>query len=255
MKTKIAVIMISSFFYFPLQGMYECISLGESCTVAAALEAFELRNAAYPFDWTISFYESLCNTLEQDFEDFLNPTYFSIRPDNRGIINKYGQIFVHDFPTYNYLGDFEKEENPINGDVLHPDWIQFLPQVQEKYNRRIQRFRSICNSNKKIYFIRHMGIIDQDQACRLRNILKTAYPNLDFILVIIGNNSYFAEPWNEPNIRNYYLGNPAVWNDVAEWKKIFIDLGLISSIDKHIPDPMYTHNKFLSLLEKYQSSY
>lgn len=225
----INILMIISFFHCsPINSSYECISLGEVCTVGAALQAFELRNAAYPFDWIISQYKPLCTVLEQNFHDFLNADYLSVREDNHGVINKYGLVFVHDFPTFNYIGNLETEDI-VNENVLHPNWLQFLPAIQKKYDRRIQRLHDVCNDNKKIYFIRHGGIQSQNQACALRDILKTAYPYLDFILVIVGNDPSFANQWGEHNIRNYYLGNQAVWNDVAEWQKIFTDLGLLSA--------------------------
>ncbi len=210
---------------YAINTSYECISLGEVCTTAAALEVFELRNAAYPFDWLISRYESFCNVLKQDFKDFLNPEYLTIRSDNRGIINKYGLVFLHDFPTIHYVGD-PQTELPINENILNPNWINFLSDVQQKYDRRIQRFRDACLSDKKIYFIRHGGVKSRDEACVIRDILKTTYPNLDFTLVIVGNDESFAKPWKEENIKNYHLKKTAVWNDVAEWKKIFFDLGL-----------------------------
>lgn len=213
---------------FPITNTYECIGLGETCTVSAALQMFGLRNAAYPFDWIISPYKSLCNVLEQDFHDFLDPYYLSIRADNHGIINKYELVFVHDFPTIYYSGDLENEDTVGEND-LHPDWINFLPEIQKKYARRIQRLRDICMSDNKVYFIRHRGITSQHQACVLRNILKTAYPNLDFVLVVIGSDPSFSTQWEEHNIKNYYLHDTTVWNDVAQWKNIFIDLGLYNS--------------------------
>lgn len=229
----IAIGLLSSFVCLPIDNSYECIGLGETCTVAAALQMFQLRKAAYPLDWTICNYNALCSILQEDFKDFLNPNYLSIRADNHGIINKYGLVFVHDFPTIYYSGDVEKEDTVGENELRH-DWINFLPEIQNKYERRIQRLRDVCISEKKIYFIRHGGIKDKQQACALRDILKKAYPYLDFILVIIGNDLSFEKPWEESHIKNYYLRNTTVWNDVAEWKNIFIDLGLLSLKSKAI---------------------
>ena len=228
MKVVNIIMAMSLFCCFSINSMYECIGLGEVCTVAAALQRFELRNAAYPFDWIISHYPSLISVLENDFQDFLDPEYLSVRDDNKGIINKYGLVFVHDFPTNHYVGDVETQDNPIAESVLHPDWIRFLPEVQRKYERRIQRLRDIVNSDKKVYFIRHGGIRSAQEACVLRDILKKLYPTLDFTLVIVGYDSSFAQPWGEHNIRNYYLSMAQAWNDVAEWERIFIDLNLIT---------------------------
>jgi hypothetical protein len=247
---SVMIILIIFFPCFAIDNRYECISLGEVCTTAAALEAFELRNAAYPFDWVISPYESLCGVLRQDFKDWLNPAYLSIRDDHHGIINKYGFAFVHDFPTINYVGD-PQNELPLNGDVLNPNWIDFVSDVQQKYGRRIQRFRDVCASNKKIYFIRHGGIRSREEARILRNILKTAYTTLDFTLVIVGNDESFTKPWKEKNIKNYHLKKTAVWNDVAEWKKIFFDLGLAIPLTRtHLQEKMdYYYRKYATYIE------
>ena len=211
----------------PIHSAYECIGLGEVCTVAAALEAFNLRNAAYPFDWTISEFQSICTVLEEDFQDFLDPHYLSIRPDSHGVINKYGIVFVHDFPTVEYTGSLDIDA-PLNEDILQSDWMNVLPEIEKKYRRRIDRFRDVCQSSKKVYFIRHQGIKSPEEACVLRNILKKNYPDLDFTLIIIGNDTTFAEPWNISNIKNYHLKQTIVWNDVKEWEIIFNDLGIIA---------------------------
>lgn len=243
-STNVCTLVIFLLYSF-INASYECIGLGERCTVAAALEAFDLRKAAYPFDWIISEFQSTCNVLEADFEDFLNPDYFSIRSDQHGIINKYGLVFVHDFPTVGYNGDLQIDA-PITEGILRPDWIDTLGEIQKKYLRRIERFRNVCRSNKKIYFIRHYGITSKKEAIVLRDILQQHYPDLDFTLVIAGNNSSFAEPWNIPSIKNYYLKETAAWNDVKEWETIFTDLGLITEVRKaNLQDKMDSYyNKY-----------
>lgn len=233
---------------FSADNSYECIGLGSNCTVASALEAFELRNAAYPFDWIVSRYESLCAVLEQDFYDFLNPDFLSVDADNYGIINKYGLGLMHDFPTVEFVGDFEQVEGPLGHGKLRQDWIKFVPEVEKKYARRIQRFRDVCSNNKKIFFIRYGGINSREEACILRNILKTAYPHLDFTLVTVGNDESFAEPWQEENIKNYHLKITTAWNDVAEWKKIFLDLGLVTPLNRaNLQEKMnYYYQKYVT---------
>jgi hypothetical protein len=205
----------------------ECIGLGEVCSTAAALQAFNLRQATYPFDWIISRSPSLLATLQQDFCFFLAEPYLYLRGDNHGVINRDGLEFVHDFPTINYVGANPAKEDLIVETVLRADWKQYLADIQKKYARRIERFRERCTSNKKIYFIRHFGTSHRD-AIEIRNSIKKMYPNLDFTLVIVGNNGAFAHQWGEENIRNYYLNDTVVWNDVAEWKRIFEDLGLLT---------------------------
>jgi hypothetical protein len=227
---KVCIMLIVYFSCLVAKNNIECISLGEVCTTGAALQAFDLRNAAYPFDWNISFYESLCAILENDFKDFLNPEYLIVREDNLGIINKYGLVFVHDFPTTHQTHDIETTDIVGQG-AVDPCWLDFLPDIEKKYERRIERFRETCSSDKQVYFIRHFGIHSLEEARHLRDLITKKYPQLDFILVIIGNDPSFGISWEEPGIKNYFLDMKEVWNDVAEWKRIFLDLNLISSSD------------------------
>jgi len=211
-----------------------CVSLGEVCSPAIALRTFNLRQAAYPFDWIISRTPCLFTTLRQDFGFFLAEPYLRVRSDNHGVINKDGLEFVHDFPTINYVGTDLEKEDWIKETVLRADWKQYLPDVQKKYARRIERFRSLCTSNKKVYFIRHFGTT-RSEAIQIRNLIKQLYPSLDFILVVIHNNyAEFAYPWGEENIRNYYFNDQIDgWEDVAQWKRIFESLGLLSRNKKY----------------------
>lgn len=220
--------LVSIFICIPLFGKknFECIGLGQVCSTAAALQAFDLRNAAYPFDWTITPFLGLQATLAQEFRDYLNPSHFSIREDNHGIINKYGIVFVHDFPTVDYTGSDIQKEDGIGESVLAPDWLDALPLIQNKYERRINRFIEQCHSKNKIYFFRHFQIT-RIEAKKLRNTIESLYPKLDFVLVVVGNNQSYAKSWGERRIRNYYLNDTQVWNDVREWKRIFSDLGII----------------------------
>lgn len=227
MKKFFLIILVCTTVYS--QNDFECISLGEVCSTGAALQAFHLRNSAYPFDWVISSFAALRSTISDDFKDYLNPQYFRIREDNHGVINKYGTIFVHDFPTIHYTGNNIQKEELINEGVLSPEWLNALPLIQDKYERRINRFMEKCNSKNKIYFFRHFGI-SRSEAIGLRNLIASKYPHLDFVLVVVGNHPAYAKQWGDQKIKNYYLNDTQVWNDVREWAKIFRDLGIMADI-------------------------
>lgn len=205
---------------------FECISLGEVCTTAAALQAFSLRNWAYPFDWVISHFADLHATVSDDFKDYLNPQYFSLREDNHGVINKYGIVFVHDFPTIQYPESTQDAER-INEGTLSTEWLQALPTIQDKYERRINRFKEKCSAQHKVYFFRHLGT-SRDDAVKLRNLITSKYPHLDFVVIIISNQPEHAQQWEEQKIRNYYFNQKLIWNDIQEWDRIFRDLGIMT---------------------------
>lgn len=133
------------------------------------------------------------------------------------------------FLLYITLGTIFNRKIIINESIFAPDWLNALPLIQNKYARRIYRFIEKCNSQNKIYFFRHFNIT-RNEAIKLRNLIESKYPNLDFILVAIGNNPAYAKKWGERKIQNYYLNDTQVWNDVREWKRIFNDLGILSDI-------------------------
>lgn len=227
-KVFLIMMFIGTSFLYSQKGV-ECISLGRECSTAAAFQAFKLRNAAYPFDWVISSFAALYSVISDDFKDYLNPQYFRIREDNHGVINKYGIVFVHDFPTIHYTGNNIAKEDIVNESILSPQWLNALPLIQNKYERRINRFIEICDSKNKVYFFRHFGIA-RHEAIQLRNLIELKYPHLDFVLVVVGNHSAYAKQWGERKIKNYYLNDTQIWNDVREWQRILNDLDILSSV-------------------------
>jgi len=199
------------------------IALGESCGVTAALEVFDLKKASYPFEWCISNFEPLYNSLKNDFLDFTNPAYFTPYIDNRSPVNKYGIVLAHDFPIVSAGLNSAGQEYF----VLDPNWPSFLPAVQQKYQRRIDRFHAACRSGKKIYFVRHLEIME-DNAALLSRLLSELYPDLDFTLICVRLCPPHLGIWDVPRVKNYYVDPLAPGGEVNEWKRIFIDAGIIA---------------------------
>ncbi|MDR3550949.1 MAG: DUF1796 family putative cysteine peptidase [Candidatus Babeliales bacterium] len=219
-------ILILMFACFSLQAQEDfiVIAMGESCGVTAALEVFDLKKASYPFEWCISNFEPLYNSLKNDFHDFTNPVYFTRYIDNRSPVNKYGIVFAHDFPVV---------ENGVNAQgqkisMLDPNWPALLPAVQQKYQRRIDRFHAACTSGKKVYFVRFLGITSE-WAERLSKLLSSLYPQLDFTLICVRLKPPYIGTWNINRMKNYYVDTTATGGDASEWRKIFLDLGIIPS--------------------------
>ena len=99
------------------------ISLGYFCSVAMELERTGLRSTSSPFDWLLCNFIGVIDAINHHFEDFLDSNYlFQDAKNHRQYYNpKYGFYFVHDFDKYRSLQDQ-------------------LPEVVNKYNRRIERF-------------------------------------------------------------------------------------------------------------------
>jgi len=124
------------------------ISLGSDCSVAYNLQRLGYRVYSFPLDWLLS--KNITNVLREDFKDFCNPKYLkfcnrvnccniseNFTEDTHNMIRvihtKYKLHFLHDF--------IEKEINE---------------EVEEKYERRIQRFYNIMrdkNIEKRLYRI------------------------------------------------------------------------------------------------------
>ena len=157
------------------------ISLGSHCEVADAIKSNKFRVTAFPFDWLLTIdLNQFLSLLEEDFAFLMDRAYLNQQPDGSVINTKYNVHFRHDWFTDR---DFE----------------EYFPEINEKYERRIHRFRELNEYKKKVYFIRapfdpsltsdpiskeHQKI-DCNNAEALRNTLRQKFPNLDFHLVII----------------------------------------------------------------------
>jgi len=202
------------------------ISLGFNCTTATNIQQNNLRTFAFPFDWMCSSLEGLCALLENDFQDFLTPAYLYKKDGSNIVINKkYNLGFWHDFPTY--------EENGEHWVV--PNWAEAIPEVSLKYQRRIKRFYDALNSGKTVYFFRsacprHWALSSipqtKEMVIKLQTILQNKFPNSNFILVVIGENTdtYYNTHWNMPGVRNFYMQDSGMPH---EWTRIFKELKLI----------------------------
>lgn len=204
------------------------ISLGSDCHVATELRVHNLRNRAFPFDWNVTPLEGLFHVLEDDFAHFLDENYLIMRDDLNGVLNTYyGIDFRHDFPNRNPLVPPEKqieyyEPCEMPEYKIYENFLDFIGPVREKYNRRIQRFRDVVNGNNQVVFIRH-GDISKEQTVKLHSLIRSKFPNLDFILVVCGQTDEMRTDWGYRGIRNFYARY--VFED---WGKIFKSLKLLT---------------------------
>jgi Putative papain-like cysteine peptidase (DUF1796) len=202
----------------PIQAI-TIISLGQICSVAGAMRDNGLRVIAYPFDWLVSPFPALYQALNDDFEHFLQDDSLTMRMSDRyGILDYYGFHFVHDFPAQQPNDSFAEliGENHVTGGILCDNWRDSLPAVKAKYHRRIERFRNTLLGSEPVYLIRHFDIT-KDQAIQLRNLLYKKYPQLNFILIILGKSDEMKQDWHLESIKNIYLDE----NDPKQWQIFF----------------------------------
>lgn len=192
------------------------ITLGENCSITAALETIGLKQESYPFEANITSFQALYDCLLDDFQEFTNSDFFIPYTDLRNPINRYGIVLAHDFPLIS-LGFINEKL------VIDPNWRNVVPRIQAKYTRRINRFREACLSQRKVYFFRYLGI-NRAQAAALSNLIHTAYPELDFTLVCVTHGENTGN-WEIPRVINFYRNLKI--NDFVDWQRICHDLELI----------------------------
>lgn len=114
------------------------ISLGYFCSTARELERLGLRSESSPFDWLITDFEGVILAIENNFDDFLEYKYLAQSRKNRAYYRntKYDFWFYHDF----------KPRVPL---------CEQLPIVQEKYKRRIERFKQ--SVQEPTLFVRYIS--------------------------------------------------------------------------------------------------
>ena len=163
------------------------VSLGSYCAPASLTRTCGLRKAAFPFDWNIALDgEKLIQILNERFEHFLNLEYLVPFGPAALLNTRYHIEFVHD-------GTWEKQ-----------DFVVYMPVLQSKYKRRIERFKNLKNHQGKVFFLRSGYInsvddknrfykieenieISEEHALRLHAALRDFFPTLNFCLVIINN--------------------------------------------------------------------
>jgi len=199
-----------------------CISLGAACGSALMLRELGLRTVAYPFDWMISPTDGLYKCLTEDFGHFFCD--LKLRPDKTGVIDYYGFHFTHDLPTQKSNMNAFMNTDFVGADILANEWQKAVPQVQEKYNRRINRFREDCLGKEKVFFFR-TEFVNKEDAILIRDTLQQLYPKMDFTLVVMTRDNTFKQDWKLPRIKNFFISG----NTVIEWKK---NLSLIDPVFK-----------------------
>lgn len=193
------------------------ISIGKDCEVANRLIEFKLRKEAYPFDGMQTYnFEGLCRLIENDFTDFLNPTYLVKR--GISVVNTYYDLyFRHDFPVEN-----------TTTYIVVDNWIDYLPNVSGWLNRRIKRFvDAIHDPSRKIVFIR-TNILPK-QAERFVSIMHNKFPEANYVLAVVHHFKDLIGEWGIPHVINFYAHEFSTvpshisqkWYHEDEWSKIF----------------------------------
>ncbi len=200
------------------------ISLGFNCIVAGMLRNHNLRSSTFPFDWNRTSFQGVCDLLQNDFFDLLNPEYLSFRI-TRILNTKYTFAFYHDFPADKSVG---------RNDYVKENFLDYVSGVATKYKRRIDRLNKALNSGHAVYCIRlssgtrpwKLDPLKQtpEEIIKLRDILLTKFPHSNITLVAVDNDDSYKDDWNLEHIKNFYIKNAT---SDEEWVEIFKTLGFL----------------------------
>ncbi len=199
-----------------------CVSLGFNCTMAFYFKLQQLRRWSFPFDWNISSLRGVCDLIENDFIDFLNPAYLD---QTIGVFNnQYKVSFAHDFP---------KKIGAQSAYDVVDNYVDFLDEIRTKYERRIKRFYTVCDLADTVYFFRlgfryisfdtHGQL--KEEVIKLRDALERVFPQDNWILVVIDIVPAYKSDWKIPKVKNFYVSDHGKY---SEFMEIFIKLGLVS---------------------------
>lgn len=180
---------------------YEIVPLGVDCAISHELRGRGLRLSAYPFDWNVTPFDAAVELLHNGFADFLKVEHLVFLPpverllfDERGaevqihndfitpvVCRRYGMLFPHDFSRAG---------------------LDDLAAVRLKYAERIDRLRTLLQSDREVVFIAHDQALNDwqesqyaaalgrpfhhsvfDREAALVDALRVPYPRLRFRVV------------------------------------------------------------------------
>ena len=172
------------------------ISLGGDCIPAISLRNLGLRKEAYPFDWVILHNDTIATFLLNDFEDYHTNLAMNW---NRWIKNTKHEVeFPHDYDTTTDEG-----------------WREQIESVNEKYQRRIERFRDLMKKNTPlIVFMSY----DMYMSRVIRQVIKEKYNRQNIYYIVKYKDTHLAEDDNIfPAITSDQTFTKDEWNSHEIW--------------------------------------
>eukprot|EP00927_Polykrikos_kofoidii_P070933 TRINITY_DN6729_c0_g1_i1.p1 TRINITY_DN6729_c0_g1~~TRINITY_DN6729_c0_g1_i1.p1 ORF type:complete len:653 (-),score=130.17 TRINITY_DN6729_c0_g1_i1:86-1954(-) len=137
------------------------VSLGCFCGPKLSFKKIGRGSETLPFDWLRTRLEGILHFLRNDFEGFYHwDTMQKVPNTGMTIFRGYLHSFWHDNPTD--------------------------PAMQERYNRRIQRFKEIDAETSPVLFVRAASVTAElAQAPELLSVLKQKFGKQAFLLMIL----------------------------------------------------------------------
>nr|WRJ69778.1 DUF1796 family putative cysteine peptidase [Oceanusvirus sp.] len=176
------------------------IPVGINCDVTSFLIRTGRRREAMPFDWTMCTLDRIADLIDTDFAEWMSDLRY-MRVGTRTYADGRVKKAMHQVWCASsgvlFLHDFQADE----------DAVECERQVKEKYQRRIARFRKLCESGKaRLVFVTDAcaasnvrnakflrGVAEDEpvspdktevdrQAARLAEAIARRYPKLEFAI-------------------------------------------------------------------------
>jgi hypothetical protein len=194
----------------------EAVSLGSICQPAWHLKANGVRKGAYPFDRVITPFHALIPFIAQRGAGFLEKDHLKIL-----------EVLYGEHTSYEHVVDLAYDIHFIH-DFHHPDMCNY-DNVKAKYERRVQRFFELLESDKKILFVRVQ--MNRHEAQILDDLLHSQYPHLEYTLVAISDDPDALTDWGLERVRNFYMQQiPGDWRgDSQRWTEILSQFSVKSA--------------------------
>ena len=203
------------------------ISLGYNCSVKIFLKTM-IDQPTYLFDWIGSPMWGINKFINNNYNLFNKNEYKKLQIYSENIEythllcnTKYYFKFIHDLPTHSTINKTQIIKNK-NGEIIK---INYYSSFKTKYERRIERFNELLNSNKLIVFIRLEECIknkiiheeyrelysksEVEYVKEFMILIKNKYPNLNFKLIFLSKSNL-----NELNNNLLILNNTK--NDISD---------------------------------------
>lgn len=201
----------------------EIVSIGGACNVARAARHNNLRTTAYPLDWMIVSLDALIAAFQDDFAHILVSEQMCESDDKKSVIDGYGLIYIHDFPTVkNTIVPEDGEIMPVH--QLLPNWRDCISVVKAKFQRRLNRLLTLLHTGQPVALVQY-GEMGSMQAEQFVGLLKQKFPNAKVALAVIGATSEFRQSWDISHVHNFYIDQEEfrVWDGLA-WASVMHEI-------------------------------
>jgi len=154
-------------------------SLGSFCHTASQLQQYHMRNAAYPFDWTLSSPQMVMDCLRDDFQTFLDPAqHVTVEPGISSNHLVYGSMVW----GKNFDGVLNRDITFTHKDVTLADHYAY-------YQRCVERFRTLLLSpDPKLFILTAQDMeYNQQEIHKLHDMLRQRTQNSYLLCISLFN--------------------------------------------------------------------